>query len=492
MYTNKKKIADGYRSVSQIPLDDRLVFADLAELANLGTGNVNAYRYYEGMTAFVLSEDSFYKWVEGGTIGTFTYPADITTDDVDYSNRAFGFSEVNFLASSIIEDTYANIAILVSGGDLIPNTQYKITDRADNGIILTARTTNSFSVEGQAIFLNPDFQSAGDYSGVLAETGLAYNGDTYGVWYNGTPATSGGDVVFWDGLHYQRVAATLSTDPPDINSDYQVLPKSAANVGYIEEVDFILYDFVNDTIIEQHDKRGNKWNPDIVASFQRGNNACANMIINGFGDIDNINQRGVCNGNLISNGASLNLENTFTGICGGNNLIGDDNVTLYGTSEIQYCTFNSLTSIIITNTNYTGEEITPLGSTFAADLDLSDPVIYDLGTTTLTIPSNLNYIGKFIINAAANTVIDYIVKDWLGKVRYVPFTATGAGITYTYTFNHASIAGLADNQLVSDAAVPTVINQRALGRPSDFIEYETAQGSGSNYYHVRTNVVTLI
>ena len=50
---NKKVLSEGWHVGSQTPIDDRLVFADLAALQNMGVGNVNAYRYYEGMTVFV-------------------------------------------------------------------------------------------------------------------------------------------------------------------------------------------------------------------------------------------------------------------------------------------------------------------------------------------------------------------------------------------------------------------------------------------------------
>ncbi len=47
--------------------------------------------------------------------------------------------------ASIIEDTYVNIQTLVSSDSLTPGNLYKITNRADNGIILLAVTTNKFS-----------------------------------------------------------------------------------------------------------------------------------------------------------------------------------------------------------------------------------------------------------------------------------------------------------------------------------------------------------
>ena len=366
--------------------------------------------------------------------------------------REFDLLAALLQTDEVIVVNYAEAQTLITdynagtGDGLAAGSHYFISDKADKGILLLAVTPNQFSLEGQGIFLNPDFQGVGDY------TGIPLFNLNQGVWYAGLEGSlSFADVVFWNGYHYKMIdSGELAGTSPDVTPlAYTVLPKSAANVGYIEEVDFILYDFANDVIIEQHDKRGNKWNPDNVASFQRGNNACANMIINGFGDIDNINQRGVCNGTLVSNGASLNLDNTFTGVCGSNNLIGNNNVILYGTSEIQDCTFNSLTSIIITDTNHTGKEINSLGSTFNADLDMDDVAIY--AANQLTIPTTLNYVGIFTLRNNGAVTIDKITN--LPITHEVNFYVQSGN---SKLFDHTAIGAAVADELVSDE---TAINK---------------------------------
>jgi hypothetical protein len=75
---NKKILSEGFSIKSQTPGDDRLVFTDMADLQDLGTDDVNAYRYYEGMFAWVIDEHKGYIWEESATgalTSSYTYPA---------------------------------------------------------------------------------------------------------------------------------------------------------------------------------------------------------------------------------------------------------------------------------------------------------------------------------------------------------------------------------------------------------------------------------
>jgi hypothetical protein len=93
--TNKKILTEGWHVGSQSPIDDRLIFDDIADLIDLGVNDANAYRYYEGMMALVLSTKTVYIWAENSTDGQipagFTYPPGISVNGVDYSNRTFNF-----------------------------------------------------------------------------------------------------------------------------------------------------------------------------------------------------------------------------------------------------------------------------------------------------------------------------------------------------------------------------------------------------------------
>ena len=118
---NRKVLTEGWHVGSQTPIDDRLVFTDLADLQNLGTGNVNAFRYYEGMQVWVLTTNKEYIWVEsaiGALTSSFTYPPNTIVNGVIYSGRSFNFVETGFLAPSLqkdlVKDWSANTAYVLN------------------------------------------------------------------------------------------------------------------------------------------------------------------------------------------------------------------------------------------------------------------------------------------------------------------------------------------------------------------------------------------
>ena len=136
MYDDGKIISNGFKPVSQFPIDDRLVKADLVELANLGTDDYKAYTYYEGMEVFVLSTSSTYKWVEDNTglgiTGGFTYPNNVINCGIDYSNRTFDFVSALVNYENI---THADLVTLITNSNLQIGKDYNITDFATKHII---------------------------------------------------------------------------------------------------------------------------------------------------------------------------------------------------------------------------------------------------------------------------------------------------------------------------------------------------------------------
>ena len=123
MYSNNKKVlTEGWHVGSQTPIDDRLIFADLTDLQNLGAGNVNAYRYYEGMCVWVLGTSREYIWVEapaGALTTSFTYPANTIVNGINYSTRSFNFVETGFLSPADQKD-------VIRGW--LPNNPYVINE----------------------------------------------------------------------------------------------------------------------------------------------------------------------------------------------------------------------------------------------------------------------------------------------------------------------------------------------------------------------------
>jgi len=402
-------------------------------------------------------------------------------------NQLFAEELDNYNLDSVVTVTYTEVQTLINdyiagnGVGLVAGTHYKLSDKGDKGIILLAVAPNQFSLEGQGIFLNPDFQGVGDYSGVSG-----YN-VTRGVWYEDGENLAifvNGDIVFWNGLHYKLVDdQSVNLTNPSLNGGaYEVLPKSTANVGYIEEVDFILYDFDNDIIIERHDKRRNVVKKHLgapnITNFQWGNDTVKGNTINTLAYINCINQKGSMYNNVFTN-TTISMSN-FTGTLSSCNIFNLSSFNLVdSTATFQYCYFDYQNiAISIDSGTFNNNSISPLGSTFEANLLTSD---YEAGTETLTIPSNLNYVGIFTLdkNIAVADPILKIINPCDHRIRI--YSEQGGSNTFKHTA--ANLAVIDD--LISDAAAANVLN----GDYNDFIEYEKTTIAGGVIVNRRYNAV---
>lgn len=109
MDDNKKSLSEGWHLLSQTPIDDRIILSTYNDLLNLGVNDVNAYRYYEGLKIFVLENESEYIWtesIEGVLTTPFTYPSNIITNGINYSNKTFNLVKSNFAPSIVDIDVY--------------------------------------------------------------------------------------------------------------------------------------------------------------------------------------------------------------------------------------------------------------------------------------------------------------------------------------------------------------------------------------------------
>lgn len=91
----------------QLPLDAKRYFASELELADLGTGNNKAFTYYKNMIAEVANGvDYVWREVEVGEENTgmvttdFTYPANVISNSIDYSNKTYNF----FLKTTVTQE----------------------------------------------------------------------------------------------------------------------------------------------------------------------------------------------------------------------------------------------------------------------------------------------------------------------------------------------------------------------------------------------------
>jgi len=148
------------------------------------------------------------------------------------SEHSIFFAEelANYVLEGSIPVTYTEAQTLITNSALQAGSHYFLTDKADAGILLLAVTSNKFSLEGQGIFLNPDYNENGVQSANM-----------FGGWYAvGEGAFVNGNIVIWDGFHYEVTdsGAFAGTNPGTNAAAYTLLPKSASNVEPKESILF--------------------------------------------------------------------------------------------------------------------------------------------------------------------------------------------------------------------------------------------------------------
>ena len=406
------------------------------------------------------------------------------------------FSEMfNELVPSIVIDdiiskTYTEISTLIINNELVQGAFYNITDRCDSGLIIQAINGNKLSINGVGLFLNPDFQDVGDYSGLLIP-----KGNNKGVWFlagqSGVGAFANDDIVFWNGIMYQVTDdSQFDTNSPDINTDaYSPLSKSVTN-GYILEPDTVTYNFDIDVILSRKDKRGNivendytvnlfQWGNDYVSYNKvssnfyfdcinaRHNAISSNIFIRGFIELKICNNIDTCvflNADLVINSGGIIQEITFDIL--EQIIISNNSINIVGGQ------INKEYSSLLINDNATGS----LGE--ALELNLNDPTIFN--GTILTIPTKYSLAGFFKLkNSSGSTITKIINLTTLFKnVRFIVEDGNNQ------IFSHTGIASAAANDLVSDGAANNTIVGRTNG--GDFIEYQKIGN-----LNVRTNIVKL-
>lgn len=137
MSNEANNIANGLEVSTQLPLDGKTYFKTLADVKNLGAGNVNAYKYYEGMPAYCVANSTSYRWREkvgaevGLIVADFVYPAGATVNAINYGGRSFNF----FADSSTGERSLFRGIYTAANG-------YVLNDLVENGKKLYACNSN--------------------------------------------------------------------------------------------------------------------------------------------------------------------------------------------------------------------------------------------------------------------------------------------------------------------------------------------------------------
>lgn len=351
------------------------------------------------------------------------------------------------LTKAIEVASYAAAETLINDELLVAGQFYKINNlpAAGDSIVLPSVAANAYDMNGWGIFKVPDFQGVGDYSGVNGLTGVAYT-NLIGVWTasaEGTYVT--GDVVIWNGFHYQLIAAGSvdGNDPYTNTTAYQLLPKSTANVGYITEIDIVVYNFGTQTLQYRRDKRNNVVEQNIYPgvshqySFQWGNDNVNNNRVSFPGAVNMANFRGYFYNNVVQRG-TVTLRNGNTGEIHSNvfSMIGFDFLNEAGDFTTNMILCNQQFSEIPISENFSNCFKDKDKSTFNMDIDMD--VSFDTGTLNSISAGVARLIGRYrMINADASTVTN-MHSDYLACSHPIEFIVESGN---TQTFSPSAIGG---------------------------------------------------
>jgi hypothetical protein len=380
-----------------------------------------------------------------------------------------------------VELLYSSLMSLYTSNTLVKGAFYKITDKADAGIIVQAVGINQLSLNASGVYLNPDYQYNGDYSG-LALTPA----NKLGVWNSGLSVITS-DVVIWDGNMYQCISSgSIDGNSPSVNTTAYILLNKSVTNGYIQEVDAIEYNFINDYTVSRSDKRANTVNNDLQL-FQWGNDNVYANSVSTISTFEILNNSGFIYGNSLSNAAWVICDNTHVGSITRNKFssTGGFTYTCNATAN-QVLLYNcniSLNQNIVFKSNalYSSLICSNEKSTFKEGLDMN--TVFASGD--LTIPTNLNYVGQFVLVNNSGQNIQRIVN--MPNPFIVRFSTFANQDQNFVTTAYASAISL--GMLVSDSL--TTINIRSNAFVADIIEYETVEITPGILIHRRYNVVKL-
>lgn len=461
-------------------LSDKLIVLNVLKRRGVDMGGERhifvTSRISENITTTTLGSTKFFYSEDGDSLPV-EYELDHSIDEI--------IAQSNLPATTVVELTWQDAQDMRDAGlinpvnGFVPGLTYNITDanETNGGVFVKALTETQLSLDGEGLFLVPDFQDVGDYSALTTPKGV-----NQGVWHPaGEGSYTDGDIVFFNGRHFQVYDANNfdGSDPVNNASAYQFLPKSVTN-GYILENDFIRYDFDANSIIYRADKRGNEVYS-FVSDFQWGNN-------NVFNNVDKydtfycINQRGSISQCINNSSNAINITNGFTSTLTQCTFGESSYMTIEDCGIIANCTFNADIPINLKkNVTYNGNRIERGFSDFSLSLDYSDPGIF--AANTLTLPTEYNYIGIFELTDNAGATVTRIVNLPTNHVVRFYGERHVSGTKNTI-FSHTSIAVAVSDELVSDAAIANTVTGRING--CDFIEYKR-----DGNLNVRQNIVIM-
>ena len=220
-----------------------------------------------------------------------------------------------------VDITYLDLYAFVTSNAVTKNRMYYITDR---DIVVRGLDGDVLSSEGSRIMR------------VVKPTYYVISGINKGVWNSGL-SVSIGDVVVYGGKAWTNltgaIGSPLSLDDLDVTN--WELKTTDLDTYYKDKSFFVIYDFLNDFVSEQHDNRGNSIYQTATGNIERtdwGNeniyqNVCGGIFNNSNDDTIaynkmslNVTIRGNSNTGVINNnyGSGSIYNNTNTGDITGN------------------------------------------------------------------------------------------------------------------------------------------------------------------------------
>ena len=345
--------------------------------------------------------------------------------------------------TGIISLSNAQLLTLVNTSNIIGGQFYFVNDvsnvnfAAGEGVVVQGiKVDTATTVAGAGYFLNADYQGVGVYSG----TPIPYL-NNLGIWFQGTApvGTNIGSVAIYNNLHYINLTGTWwntnpASNPSNDNTNWAVLPKTTANVGYIRVVDDIKYDINLNQVTYRADKLGNEvdfyvtglinsltyfqWGRnDVTKNKLRGSSyfSCQNSFCTFTGNtLDNsylidatASATGSFVGNSLSNDSFINSTNNLGSVLG-NKLFNNGGLVIEnstGTPVFSYNEISDLTATLKSMAGTTSRKKAGAGfSNFFGTLDCANPLVYKIngfGRKTLVInavPPYDTHIGIFRID----------------------------------------------------------------------------------------------
>jgi hypothetical protein len=398
-------------------------------------------------------------------------PTNLTIQQVG-DTIVFSASSSAVTTVALFEDvSYSQLTDKITGSTLQIGKQYRITSgRINEGagtfgyVIVNAIDIDKISKNGTLIALNPDYYSAGDYSGVIS-----FLPPNAGIAYSGLSLVTN-QVIIYNNNHYKVTANTTFNNTLN-NTTLLTRSISLNDKGYILSNDYIEYDFTSDTITKRVDSIGNtvegKSSIDVFP-WGRKNQVLNNRVINNS-VAEIMNFRGIISGNTFDNNARL-----VSSFDDANFILDNTNIrnkvlisaATFTNTQFRNCDISTdfgLVNRTLANYNFISKLVTSDVNQLETNLNVS--------SNTLDL-INFNHFGVFNISAASSTFSINAIQNYnqTYKLTFKPLAG------YLFDFVHSSTIR---NELEDTHPID--------GNYDEIITYQKRSKAGTIFYQENIN-----